>query len=272
MSTVLVIGATGRVGRHVVNGLLAAGVSVRAFTRTATAADLPAEVELVTGDLHDVDAVRRAAVGVDAAFLLWPWFVADGAAEVVAELPRRVVYLSTLNGGGFWGEIEDLLKDHDRTFVRPSGFAVNTLNWAEQIRTTGVVQLPYPKAARSLIHERDIAAVAVLALLGAEHIGRTYEITGPEAITQEDQVATIAEVIGKPISVEGLTGDAARQQMLTQGADPVLADSAVTYWASLVDTPEPVTNTVAELTGRAAITFAEWAREHADAFRVPING
>ncbi|MFC9689505.1 SDR family oxidoreductase [Kribbella sp. NPDC056951] len=265
MSTVLVIGATGRTGRHIVTGLRAAGVTVRALVRTPDLADLPADVELVAGDLQDPAAVRRAAVGADAAFLLWPWFSSEGAAAVVAELPRRVVYLSTLGGGGFWGEIEELLKDRDWTFVRPSGFAVNTLAWAEQIRA-GAVQLPYPKAARSLIHERDIAAVAVLALLGEHHIGEIYELTGPEAITQEDQVATIAGVIGRPIRVEALTDSAARDAMLAQGADPLLADSAVTYWASLVSSPEPVTTTVATLTGRPALTFAAWAREHAADF------
>lgn len=266
MSTVLVIGATGRTGRHIVTGLLAAGATVRALVRTPDLADLPPEVELVAGDLHDPAAVRRAAVGADAAFLLWPWFSSEGAAAVIAELPRRVVYLSTLGGGGFWGEIEELLKDRDWTFVRPSGFAVNTLAWAEQIRT-GVVRLPYPKAARSLIHERDIAAVAVLALLGEHHIGQSYELTGPEAITQEDQLATIAEITGNPIRIEPLTDDEARQEMLAQGADPFLADSAVTYWASLVDSPEPVTTTVAQLTGGPALLFATWAREHAEEFR-----
>jgi len=265
MSTVLVIGATGRVGRHVVAGLLAAGVSVRALVRTPSAAGLPAEVSVVAGDLHDPASVRRAAAGVDAAFLLWPWYSAEGAAAVVAELPRRVVYLSTLGGGGFWGEIEELLRSRDSTFVRPSGFAVNTLAWAEQIRT-GAVRLPYPKAARSLIHERDIAAVAVLTLLDDHHIGRVYEITGPEAITQEDQIATIAKLTGPPIRIEPLTDDAARQEMLDQGADPLLADSAVTYWSTLVHNPEPVTATVAQLTGRPALTFATWAREHAADF------
>ncbi|GAB3945476.1 NAD(P)H-binding protein [Kribbella albertanoniae] len=271
MSTVLVIGATGRTGRHIVTGLLAAGATVRALVRTPDRADLPAEVELVAGDLQDPAAVRRAAAGADAAFLLWPWYSSEGAAAVVAELPRRVVYLSTLGGGGFWGEIEELLKDRDWTFVRPSGFAVNALAWAEQIRT-GVVRIPYPKAARSLIHERDIAAVAVLALLDDHHIGQAYEITGPEAITQEDQLATIAQLTGNPIRVEGLTDDEARQAMLAQGADPLLADSAVTYWSTLVTNPEPVTTTVTQLTGRPASTFATWVRDHAAAFGVPNNG
>ncbi|HEY3557998.1 NAD(P)H-binding protein [Kribbella sp. NPDC051137] len=273
MRTILVTGATGRVGRPVVDGLRAAGVSVRALVRTPERAALPPDVELVQGDITDPAAVRRAADGVDAAFLLWPSFSADGAAAVVRELPRRVVYLSSLNAesGGVWGDVEQLLQDRDRTFVRPSGFAVNAQNWADDFRTADVVRVASPEAARSLIHERDIAAVAVLTLLDDHHIGRTYEITGPEALTQAEQIRTIARTVGKPMRIEALDDAAARQAMLDLGADPILADSSVKYWASLVDNPEPVTTTVAELTGRPARTFAEWAADHAAEFRVPTT-
>src|SRR4051812_1304520 len=272
MTTVLVTGATGRVGRHVVAGLRAAGVTVRALARTPDLAGLPPDVELVQGDIHDADAVRRAAADVDAAFLLWPSFSASGAEKIVPELPRRVVYLSSLSAadGGVWGDVEQLLRDADKawTFLRPSGFAVNAQAWAEDFRSGDVLRIPYPEASRSMIHERDIAAVAVLSFVNPGHVGQIYELTGPEALTQAEQVATIARAVGKDMHVVPLVGDEARQAMLDQGADPALAASAVNYWASLVDNPEPVTTTVAELTGRPALTFADWACEHADEFRV----
>jgi uncharacterized protein YbjT (DUF2867 family) len=272
MTTVLVTGATGRVGRHVVAGLRAAGVSVRALVRTPDLAGFPSDVELVQGDIHDPDAVRRAADGVDAAFLLWPSFSASGAEKIVPELPERVVYLSSLNAaeGGVWGDVEQLLRQADKswTFLRPSGFAVNAQGWADDIRAGDTLRLPYPEAARSMIHERDIAAVAVLTFVNPGHVGQIYELTGPDALTQAEQVATIARTVGKEMHVIPLADDAARQAMLDQGADPALAASAVSYWASLVDNPEPVTTTVAELTGRPALTFTEWADEHADEFRV----
>ncbi|GAB2633044.1 SDR family oxidoreductase [Kribbella swartbergensis] len=266
---VLVTGATGRVGRQVVAGLRAAGATVRALVRTPDAAGLPPDVELVQGDIYDPSAVRRAASGVDAAFFLWPSFSAEGVAPIVAELPKRVVYLSALSAatGGVWGDVEELLRqDKDWTFLRPSGFAVNAQGWAEQFRNGNVVRLPFPKAGRSLIHEHDIAAVAVLTLLNDHHLGETYDLTGPEGLTQAEQVETIARVIGKEMRIEELTPAAARQSMLDLGADATLADSSVAYWASLVDTPEPVTRTVPRLTGRPALTFAEWAQEHATEF------
>ena len=272
MTTVLVTGATGRVGRHVVAGLRAAGATVRALVRTPDLAGLPPDVELIQGDIYDPAAVRRAAAEVDAAFLLWPSFSADGAEPIVAELPQRVVYLSSLNAssGGVWGDVEELLRraGKDWTFVRPGGFAVNAQGWADEFRTGDVVRLPYPQAGRSLIHERDIAAVAVLTLLNDRHIGQTYDLTGPEVLTQAEQVQTIARAVGKQMRVEDLSPAEARQAMLDLGADPALAESSVTYWASLVDNPEPVTTTVPELTGRPALTFAQWADEHADEFRI----
>jgi uncharacterized protein YbjT (DUF2867 family) len=94
MTTILVTGATGRVGRHVVAGLLESGAAVRALVRDPAQARLR-DVEVVRGDITDPVAVERAASGVDAAFLLWPSFSADGAAPVVAALTRqvsRVVY------------------------------------------------------------------------------------------------------------------------------------------------------------------------------------
>ncbi len=273
MTTFLVTGATGRVGRHVVDGLRAAGVTVRALVRTPDLAGLPPDVELVQGDIYDAAAVRRAAADVDAAFLLWPAFSADGAEPIVAELPQRVVYLSSLNAaaGGVWGDVEQLLDKagKDWTFLRPSGFAVNAQGWAQEFRDGDVVRLPFPQAARSLIHERDIAAVAVLTLLDDKHIGQTYDLTGPEAPTQAEQVETIARTIGKQMRIEELAPAAARQSMLDMGADPALADSSVTYWASLVDNPEPVTTTVTNLTGRPALTFTDWAEEHAAEFQIP---
>jgi uncharacterized protein YbjT (DUF2867 family) len=273
MRTILVTGATGRVGRHVVAGLRAAGVSVRALVRTPERAGFPSDVELIQGDINDPTAVRRAADGADAAFLLWPSFSATGAAAVVDVLPQRVVYLSSLNAspGSVFGDVEQLLQGKDWTFVRPSGFAVNAQGWADEFRYGDVVRVASPAAGRSMIHERDIAAVAVLTLLDDRHIGRTYDLTGPEVLTQTEQIETIAREVGKPMRVEAQSDADARQAMLDLGADPILADSSVAYWASLVDNPEPVTTTVAELTGRPARTFAEWVADHAAEFRVPTT-
>ncbi|WP_432942581.1 SDR family oxidoreductase [Kribbella sp. CA-253562] len=278
---ILVTGATGKVGRHVVAGLLAADADVRALVRQPLAAGLPNEVELVVGDLTDPEAVRKAAAGAEAAFLLWPSYSVDGAEPVVAALTEqvpRVVYLSAMNvddsrpaeQNGVWGQVEQLLveSDADWTFLRPGGFAANTLEWADEIRHGGVVAMPAPQAGRSLIHERDIADIAVLTLLDETHSGEKYVLTGPRILTQEEQIAAIGAEIGKQLRVEEQTADQARQAMLAAGADEAFVGPAIQYWQSLVDNPEPVVPTYTELTGRPGRTFEQWAHEHRDAFRV----
>jgi len=278
--TVLVTGATGNVGRHVVAQLLDTGARVRALVRDPRIAALPDDVELVRGDLTEPESLRAALDGVGPLFLLWPFLSAEGAAEavdVLAEHPRRIVYVSAMavqddlepQANGVWGQVEDLIKRSglEWTFLRASGFATNTLGWADQIRVEGIVRWPYGDAARSLIHERDIAAVAVRALTEDRHTGATYVLTGPEAVTQAEQVRIIGEVVGLPVHWEELAPEVARQQLVAAMGDSAFADSSLEYWARLRTEPEPVTRTVEEVTGTPARTFAEWARDHADDFR-----
>ncbi|MGH8933549.1 MAG: SDR family oxidoreductase [Egibacteraceae bacterium] len=274
---ILVTGATGKVGRHVVGGLLGAGWEVRALSRDPASADLPDGVEVVRGDLFEPGSVAAALGGVGSVFLLWPAFTADGAAPVVraiAKRARRVVYLSAFGTGdgeramGVWGDVEQLIEQSglDWTFLRAGGFAANTLMWADQIRE-GVVRWPYGDARRSLIHEADIAAVAVRALTEDGHVGGKYPLTGPEAVSQADQVRIIGEAIGRPIRWEELSREQAREQLLAAWGDASFVDYALDSWATLVTTPEPVTTTVQDVTGRPARTFGQWATDHAGDFR-----
>ena len=133
--------------------------------------------------------------------------------------------------------------------------------WADQIRESGVVRWPYGQAARSLIHERDIADVAVRALTEEGHADARYVLTGPETLTQAEQAHTIGEAIGRPVRWEELSREDAEREI------DGLPDTALDTWASFVETPEVVTTTVEEVTGAPARTFAQWARYHAEDFR-----
>jgi uncharacterized protein YbjT (DUF2867 family) len=262
----------------VVAGLLEHGARVRALVRHPLRAALPDEVNLTRGDLERPETVAKAAEGADAAFLLWPTFSAAGACEVVAELARRVshvVYLSAarLQHGeegameGVWSEVERLIEASDVgwTFVRAGGFAANTLDWADQIRTGDTVQIPYPNAARPLVHERDIADVAVRSLVDPRLAGRAFAVTGPEVLTQYEQVSAIGAAVGRELHVEEQPADIARRKYeASMGA--AFADAAIAHWASLVDAPERATGDVESVTRRPARTFAQWARDHADDF------
>jgi uncharacterized protein YbjT (DUF2867 family) len=279
---ILVTGATGTVGRQVVTQLTERGAPVRAVTRDPASAGLPAGAEVVRADLADPASLEPHLAGVDAVFLVWPFtspeLAADLGSRVVAVLARhaaRIVYLSAQTAAGqpdsFWGMVERLIEESGAqwTFLRPTGFAANTLMWADQIRSQDAVRWPYGAAARSLIDERDLAAVAVRALTEDGHAGQRYLLTGPELITQAEQVRTIGEVTGRPVRWQELAPDAAREQLLAAWGDPGFVDSALASWASLVTEPEPVTRTVEEITGVAARTFRQWASGHVSDFRPP---
>ncbi len=275
-NTVLVTGATGNVGRHVLSGLLERGVEVRALVRDPAAARLPEGVEAVRGDLTRPGTLEDAAAGVASVFLLWPGFGAadaPAAVDAVARHARRIVYLSASAGpenrrpDGFWGEIEELVERTglEWTFLRAGGFAANTLGWADQIRD-GVVRWPYGQAGRSLIHEADIAEVAVRALTEDGHVGAAYTLTGPEVLTQAEQVAVIGRAVGRDVRWEEQPVDEAREQLLAAWGDPSYADMALAAWAAMVDDPEHVTTTVQDVTGTPARTFHQWALDHAADF------
>jgi uncharacterized protein YbjT (DUF2867 family) len=276
---ILVTGATGRGGGSVLAQLLDKGVAVRAVVRDPQRASLPSGVDVVPGDLADPSSLDAALDGVDSVFLVWPTIAADHAApSVIAQIAkqaRRVVYLSA-NGvsadmtEGILGShamMERLIEDSgvEWTFLRPTGFAANTLGWAPGIRANGVVRWFHGAARRALIHEKDIAAVGVLALTSDELLGQRPVLTGPAAISQFDQAAAIGQAIGRPVRFVELPSDVARRELFPDRPAAV-ADGLIAAHAALVANPEVVNDTVPRLTGRPAHTFAEWATDHASDF------
>lgn len=276
-------GATGNVGRHLVPLLVGTGAEVRAATRDPDSADLPVGASAVRADLLDPSTLDAVFAGADSVFLLWPATTPDDAEPVVSAIARharRVVYLSALGvpdtdadaeepGGLFHARIEWLIKRSglDWTFLRAGGFATNTLGWAQEIRDTGTVSWIHAAAGRSLIHEADIAAVAARALTEDGHSGARYELTGPSVVTQVEQARLIGAAIGRAVGWVELSEQEARERLRDQGWAPEFIEGGLAHWASIVTDPEPVTGTVAEVTGTPARPFAQWAREHADAFR-----
>ncbi|MFI6350936.1 SDR family oxidoreductase [Streptomyces sp. NPDC050560] len=271
---VLVTGASGRVGGQVCRQLELAGASVRAATRRPGALPSSRTVETRAVDLAEPATLTPALEGVDAVFLMWPFFdsaqearrkVAPVAARLGAHA-RRVVCLSSQGVENdrhtFWAVVEDAVAGHVRewTVLRPTGFAANARQWAPQIRRDGVVRWPFGRLARPLIHEADIAAVAVEALLHDGHQGRHYVISGPERVTQRAQVDIIGAAIGRPLRWEEL--DRARA-----GSEYGIPDLMLDAWEGFTARPEPVTDEVRRLTGRPALSFADWARDNAGLFR-----
>lgn len=280
---VLVTGATGLVGRAVVAQLLGAGVRVRALTRRPDAAELPAAVEVVAGDLNAPESLDAGLHGIDAVFLVWtaPAATAPAVIERLASHARRVVFLSSphrtahpffqqpnpmavLHAG-----IERLIATAGvaSTIIRPGMFASNVQHWwAAMIRDGAVVRWPYGAAETAPIDERDIAAVAARALCEDGHAGGDYVLTGPESLSQTEQVRIIGEAIGRPIQFHELSPEEFRRET-TGSWPPQVVDMLLAAWGATIGRPAWVTSTVADVVGSPARSFRQWAAEHADAFR-----
>ncbi|GAB3437891.1 NAD(P)H-binding protein [Streptomonospora sediminis] len=280
---ILVTGATGNVGKHVVRRLLEEeGRAVRALTRDPARADLPEGAEAVAGDLAHPGSLGPALEGIDAAFLVWPSLEADKAAPeaipAIAARARNIVYLSAMGlpehdgpdapSEGILGShmlLERLIRKSaaDWTFVRAGGFAANLAGWIPQIRATGTVRAAFAELARPLIHEADIAEVAVRALTEPGHSGASYEITGPEPVTQAEQARIIGEELGVPARFEELSAEEAVQAFITDGLPAQLAQDIVQGQAAMAEQPESTTDTFEKVAGVPPRSFRQWAADRA---------
>jgi len=283
---ILVTGATAPIGRCVVEQLLAAGNEVRALTRNPETATLPAGAEIVAGDLSAPETLPAALNGVSAVFVqaYVPGFAPAFLKAAKDAGVRRIVFQSSgavVDGvreqpnmiAAFHAEIEQAIEESglEWTFLRLEVPAANALQWAmdvpEQVKAGDVVRGPYGEAAGSPIHEADIAAVGVVALTSAAHVGAKYRLTGPESLTHNEQVRILGEAIGRPLHYAELPRDVARQEMLDRHQPPPVVDMLLEAWAHAVGQPALVLPTVEEVTGKPARTFREWAVDHAADFR-----
>lgn len=266
--TILVTGATGRIGHHLVTQLAHAGHRVRALTRDPQTAQLPAGVEVVRGDLTRVDSLKDAFADIEAVHLIT--FGGDDGADLTngADIVRLAQdsgaqRVSVLAG---WAptSIEAALQasDIDGCRIEPVEVMYNTHDWADEIRTHDRVSTlaTYPSA---IVHEADIASVAACALTQDGHAGKRYRVTGPEALTPAERTAVLAETLRRPIRHVRLTEAEERERLAAHG----LGDDYVEFGIQLAtDPPEAagqVLDTVPRVTGHPGRTFAEWARSHA---------
>jgi uncharacterized protein YbjT (DUF2867 family) len=267
--TILVTGATGSVGRRLIDRLIAASEQVRAASRNPAAARLPAGVEVTHGDLGKLETLPELFDGVDRMLLICinddrvldhPVELLDLAGKAGV---RRVVVLSASGRPYRWVEQPVEQSGLEWTHVRPGEFATTKIDmWAPSIRAEGVARSAYLNIPTVPIHESDIADVAAMALTEDGHAGHSYELTGPVQITQREQIDAIAAAIGKPIQIIELTPAEARANMIREGWPAVIADHDLGYFLEWeIDPPEPTT-TVLDLTGRPGRTFAEWAADH----------
>ena len=219
--------------------------------------------------------------GADAVFLNIG-ALREHAGELIAAARRagvsKIVMLSSIAVRDEGDQVLSLGRQHkavedavqaagvDWTILRCGGFATNTLTWAANVRAEGVVRFPYGEAVLALIAEQDIAAVAVRVLLDSGHAGRTYVLTGAESLTQIRQAEAIGKAIGRPVRFEELSPEQFRQFATQHFPAPVVED-LLKALASYVGQTAYMTADLEKIIGRPATSYAQWAVQHADAYR-----
>jgi uncharacterized protein YbjT (DUF2867 family) len=284
-TTVLVTGATGNVGSRVIQELRGGGVPVRAFVRDAARASaaLGPDVDLAVGDFAEPASIRAALDGVDVVFLacanLPPQIeyernVVDAAAQAGV---RRLVKLSALGAevgsrAAYWdwhARIERHLQASGVPWVilRPRFYMSNLLGSVETIRSAGAIVAPADGVKVPMIDPLDVAATAAVVLRDGGHEGRTYELTGPEAITFHDVAARLSEVTGGPVRFVPVPAAAAVEGLGAAGMPDWMAENLVAVFGMLREDPAPqVTDAVHALTGRRPRHLAEFLADHAALF------
>lgn len=247
---ILVLGATGNIGREVVRLLQEKGVETRVLVRdpAKVSGQFGADVEVAAGDLREPASLPAALVGVSKVFLVTPLAVDQVAMknaliDAAADAGVEHIVMSTGIGAspdahvqfGRWhGENQERLKQSGIawTFVQPTFFMQNFLMSAPTIKDHGAFYLPLgDQSPVSWVDARDIAAVAAAALTEPGHERKAYTLTGPAAVTCEQIAQDMTEVFGKPVRYVAVSNEAAKGAMMEAGMPEVLSDAMIELYA-----------------------------------------
>lgn len=222
--TILVTGATGRVGRHVVQQLLARNAAIRVLVRDPSKADFPSDVDVVQGDMLDIDALRKAFTGIRTLFLLNA-VAGDEFTQALIALNiaresgvERVVYLSVMHSESFVNVPHFAVKSgaermirqmgFSATILRPAYFLDNELMIKDVIFNHGFYPMPIGGKGIAMVDARDIAEVAAIELVRRDRAAdklpiETIHLVGPDTLTGSDVAAIWSDVLGRPIAYGG---------------------------------------------------------------------
>ena len=283
---ILVTGATGSNGTEIVRLLSKRGVPFKAMVRDASrASDLAAlpGATVVESDFDDRNSLAAALAGVERAFLLTP-STERAEAQQLAFVEaaqqagvRHVVKLSQVAADAdspvrflrYHAAVEAALRASgmDYTFLRPNLFMQGLLHFAGSVARDGTFAAAAGDAAVSVVDVRDNAAVAVAALTEPGHEGRTYTLTGPEALTHAEMAAALAKATGKPIRYVDVAPEAMGAAMVGMGMPQWQADGLVEDYAHYRrGEAAAVATGVEDATARAPRAFEAFAHDYVDAF------
>jgi uncharacterized protein YbjT (DUF2867 family) len=287
---VLVVGASGTVGRHVVRALVRRNADVVAFVRNP-GPRFAGGVRVIEGDLADPDTVRKAVTGCRAMFLLTPhcpqqvtW--QNHAVDAAADVGARVVKLSSWGPAvhadspvpgarRHWITQQYILKRQlPYTFLQPNYFAqVLVDRYAGHVRRTGRLVSPAGDRGISIVDVRDVAEVAACCLVDPNHDGQTYVLTGPTAPTYAYIAGMLCALTGREVRYVDLTDAQFAEWAAAQGrADWEVAHATEIFRLSRAGAGDRVTGDVERVTGRAPRSIADFLAEHRTAFTPAPRG
>lgn len=222
--TILVTGATGTVGRNVVEQLVNRGADVRALVRAPSKASLPASVDVVQGDMLDVDSLRSAFSGVSTLFLLNA-VVSDEYTQALIALNvareagiERIVYLSVIHSdiyvnvphfAGKFG-VERMIEQMglNATVLRPAYYMDNEITIKDVVIGNGFYPMPIGDKGLAMIDARDVGEVAAIELIRREQSTtplplNRINLVGPDTLTGAGAATIWRDVLGRPIAYPG---------------------------------------------------------------------
>jgi uncharacterized protein YbjT (DUF2867 family) len=282
---ILITGATGTVGRPLVEALVARGLQVRAVTRDPSRVRFPAGVEVAAGDPSRPETIAAHFGGVRAAFLN-SRAIGDACAEF-ADLARergvaRLVALAAYNveqdlslqPSRYFGdrnrECEAAVEDSGLEWVslRPQVYSsMAEPLWAGQLQAGDTVDWPYADFAEAVVDPRDVAEVAAHALATDDLLGRKPVLTSHEALTHAEMVQVIADVTGRPLRYRESSLEAFAAGIAAMGLPPEMAASFIARFAAFEGRAPELTDEVPAILGRPARTYRDWIADHADVFK-----
>jgi uncharacterized protein YbjT (DUF2867 family) len=281
----LVTGATGTVGREVVRQLLARGDQVRASGRASSRPAFLGSADYTVFDFDNPETAAAAFKGVQRMFLLTPLderMVQVGrglVGQAKASGIELIVRLSVMGAGGFPATklarahraVEEAIEASGLpyTFLRPNAFMQNYLTaFGNSIRRQGLLAMPQGRGAVSLVDARDVAAVAVAALSDPIHQGRAYELTGAEALSNDEVAEILSESSTRRIRYVAMPEAGARKALLGQDMPNWLVEVLLELYAiSRQGMAARVSSAIQEVLGRPPTSFRQFAMDYADYFR-----
>ena len=298
VDTILVTGATGTVGSEVIKQLISSphtsNFNIKAAVRSLGEEEsgkrvLAERVKPVQIDYNKPDTIEEAFKDVDRLFLLTPFQsnmvelssnLVNVAKKKKTGAVKHIVKLSVMGadtepgitGGRLHRQAENIIEESgiSYTFLRPNFFMQNFINFFSQtIKEQGAFYLPAGDGKVSFVDVRDIAAVAVQALLNeSKHGQKAYNITGPDAISYAQAAEILSNEIGRKIKYVDISEDQAREGMKAMGMDEWFINSMMDLFSiTRAGYASDISSAIEEVTGKKPITFSKFAKDYSSAFK-----